>query len=66
MRLPGEQVQIDTLKLTHGLYQYAFIDDCTRYLIVALYPRRTAANTLELLEQVLEEIPFTRKRPRPG
>jgi transposase InsO family protein len=62
MALPGERVQMDTLKLRPGLYQYTFVDDCTRYLVCALYPRRTAANTLDFLEQVLEEIPFPIQR----
>ena len=34
----------------------------TRYLVAALYPRRTAANTLDFLEQVLDEIPFPIQR----
>lgn len=46
------------MKLAPGLYQYICIDDCTRYLIAALYPCRTAANTLTFLEQVLDDIPF--------
>lgn len=60
--LPGERVQMDTMKLAPGLYQYTFVDDCTRYLVAALYPRRTAANTLDCLEQVLEQIPFPIQR----
>jgi transposase InsO family protein len=60
--LPGERVQTDTMKLASGLYQYTFIDDCTRYLVAALYPRRTAANTLDFLEQVLDEIRFPIQR----
>ena len=31
----------DTMKLAPGLYQYTYVDDCTRYLVAALYPRRS-------------------------
>jgi transposase InsO family protein len=62
MGVPGERAQMDTMKLAPGLYQYTFVDDCTRYLVAALYPRRTAANTVDFLEQVLEEIPFPIQR----
>ena len=62
MRLPGERGQMDTMKLAPGLYQYTFVDDCTRYLVAALYPRRTAAHTLEFLDYVLEQVPFILQR----
>lgn len=62
MKLPGERIQMDTMKLAPGLYQYTFVDDCSRYLVAALYPRRTAANTLDFLERILEEIPFPIQR----
>ncbi len=60
--LPGERMQLDTMKLAPGLYQYTLVDDCTRYLVAALYPRRTAANTVAFLEQALEELPFPIQR----
>jgi transposase InsO family protein len=50
------------MQLAPGLYQYTFVDDCTRYLVASLYLRRTPANTLEYLEQVLEELPFPIQR----
>ncbi len=56
--LPGERVQMDTMKLATGLYPYTFIDDCTRYLVAALYSRRTAANTLDVFELIFDRIPF--------
>ncbi len=62
MRLPGERAQMDTLKLAPGLYQYTFVDDCTRFLVAALYPRRTAAHTIEFLDQVLDHVPFPIQR----
>jgi transposase InsO family protein len=62
MRLPSERAQMDTMKLAPGLYQYTFIDDCTRYLVAALSPRRTAAHTLEFLDHILEQVPFPIQR----
>src|ERR1051326_2816457 len=60
---PGACVQMDTIKIAPGLYQYTAIDDdCSRSLVVALFPRRTAANTLIFLEQVLDELPFPVQR----
>jgi transposase InsO family protein len=56
--IPGERVQIDTCKIGPGLYQYTAVDDCTRIRVLALYPRRTAANSLLFLEYVIEEMPF--------
>jgi len=55
-------VQIDTYKIGKGFYQYTAVEDCTRYKVVALFPKRTAANTLNFLEQVAEEIPFPIQR----
>lgn len=60
--IPGDRVQMDTIKIAPGLYQYTAIDDCTRYQVMALYPRRNAANTLLFLETVFEEMPFPIQR----
>ena len=60
--IPGERVQMDTSKIAPGLYQYTAIDDCTRYRVLALYTKRTAANTLIFLDKVLEETPFPIQR----
>lgn len=61
--IPGERVQLDTCKISSGLYQYTAIDDCTRYMVVGLYPRRTAENTIRFLEErVFEELPFPVQR----
>lgn len=60
--IPGERVQIDTCKIAPGLYQYTAIDDCTRIRVLALYRRRTAANSLLFLEKVIEEMPFPIQR----
>ena len=60
--VPGDRVQMDTMKLAPGLYQYTAIDDCTRYRVIGLYKRRTAANTLDFIERVCEEMPFPVQR----
>lgn len=60
--IPGDRVQMDTCKIGPGLYQYTAIDDCTRYRVLRLYTRRTAANTLDFLDAVLEEMPFPIQR----
>lgn len=60
--LPGERTQMDTCKIGPGMYQYTAIDDCSRYRVMKLYQRRTAANTLLFLEDLLEEMPFPIQR----
>jgi transposase InsO family protein len=60
--IPGDRVQMDTMKLKAGLYQYTAVDDCSRFLVAGLYPRRTAKNTLNFLEKVIEEMPFPVQR----
>ena len=49
---------MDTRKIGPGLYQHTAVDDCTRIRVLALYPRRSASNTLTFLEKVFEELPF--------
>jgi len=55
---------MDTCKIAAGIYQYTAVDDCTRYQVIRLYKRRTAANTLLFLECVCvtEEMPFPIQR----
>ncbi len=60
--IPGDRVQIDTMKVAPGIYQYTAIDDCTSYRVLGLYKRRTAANTLVFIERVMEEMPFPIQR----
>jgi transposase InsO family protein len=60
--IPGERVQMDTCKVAPACYQYTAVDDCTRYRVLAVFSRRTAANTLAFLEQVVEEMPFPVQR----
>ncbi len=60
--VPGERVQMDTIKIRPGLYQWTAIDDCTRFLVVALFSRRTAQNTLHFLEPLMDMMPFPIQR----
>ena len=60
--IPGERIQMDTCKIAPGLYQYTAIDDCTRVRVLALYSRRTAANSVRFLDFVIEEMPFPIQR----
>jgi transposase InsO family protein len=60
--IPGDRVQMDTCKIGPGLYQYTSIDDCTRYRVLRIYKRRTAANTLDFIDCVIEEMPFPVQR----
>ena len=60
--IPGERVQMDTCKIAPRLYQYTAVDDCTRCMVLGLYPRRTASNTLDFLEKLFEEMHFPIQR----
>jgi transposase InsO family protein len=60
--VPGDRIQMDTCKIAPKLYQYTAIDDCTRVRVLAIYTRRTAANSLLFLEKVIEEMPFPIQR----
>jgi transposase-like protein len=53
---------MDTCKIGPNLYQYTAIDDCTRYRVLQIYKKRTADNTLDFLEKVIEEMPFPVQR----
>ena len=53
---------MDSCKIRPGLYQFAAIDDCSRYLVAGLARRRTAAATLAFLDQVFDEMPFAIQR----
>ena len=60
--VPGDRVQIDVCKIAPAAYQYTAIDDCSRYRVLGVYSRRTAANTLEFFERLIEEMPFPIQR----
>lgn len=60
--IPGDRVQMDVCKIAPGIYQYTAIDDCSRFKVLQLFPRRTATNTLKFLDTVLEQMPFAIQR----
>ena len=60
--VPGDRVQMDTCKISTGIYQYTAVDDCTRCRVLRVYPRRTARNTLVFLDAVIEEMGFPIQR----
>lgn len=60
--IPGERVQMDVCKIATGIYQYTAIDDCTRFRVLHIYPRRTAKNSIDFLERVVEQMPFPIQR----
>ncbi|UAW63593.1 IS481 family transposase [Mycoavidus sp. HKI] len=60
--IPGERVQIDTMKVAPGVYQYTAVDDCSRFRVLAVHPRRDARHTLLFLDRVIEEMPFPIQR----
>lgn len=60
--VPGDRVQMDVCKIGPGLYQHTAIDDCSRYQVIALFPRRSARSTIVFLDQVVEEMPFSIQR----
>jgi transposase len=35
--IPGDRVQMDTMKVATGLYQYTAVDDCSRFRVLGLY-----------------------------
>jgi transposase InsO family protein len=61
--VPGERVQMDTMKVAPGIIQFTAVDDCTRWRVLGVYERRTATNAAHFLEErVLEEMPFPVQR----
>ncbi len=60
--IPGDRIQMDTCKITSGIYQYTAVDDCSRWRVLEIYNRRTANNTLQFLDLVMEQFPFSIQR----
>jgi hypothetical protein len=52
--IPGGRVQMDTKKLALGKYQYTAVDDCTRWHVLGIYNRHTAANILLFIDRLIE------------
>jgi transposase InsO family protein len=56
-------VQIDSMKVASGLYQFTAIDDCTRLHVLGLYPDRSSTSAKRfLVDRVLEELPLPLQR----
>jgi transposase InsO family protein len=60
--IPGERVQMDVCKIDTGIYQYTAIDDCTRFRVLYTYSGRTAKNSIDFLERIIEQMPFPIQR----
>jgi transposase InsO family protein len=60
--LPGDRVHIEPCRIAPKLYQYTSIDDCTRYRVLRLYPRRTSSHTLDFIDCVIDEMLFPIQR----
>jgi len=60
--IPGERIQLDTCKIAPGIYQYTAVYDCSRWRVLQIYPRRTASNTLNFLDEMVERFPFPIQR----
>ena len=60
--IPGDRIQMDTCKIAPGTYQYTAVDDCSRWRVLEIYKRRTANNTLNFLDLVIEQFPFAIQR----
>ena len=60
--VPGDRVQMDTMKIAPGVHQYTAVDDCTRWRVLGVYSRRSATNTLLFLDRVVEQMPFPIQR----
>ena len=60
--IPGERVQMDTTKIAPGIYQFTAVDDCSRFRVLGVYKRPTAANTLDFIDRAVEEMPFPIQR----
>lgn len=49
---------MDTMKIARSIYQYTAIDDCSRFRVLAVCPRRNAHGTLLFLDRVIKKMPF--------
>ena len=53
----GDRVYMDTMKIAPNVYPYTAVDDCSRWRMLGVDTRRSAACTLKLLDRVIEEMP---------
>jgi len=56
--LPGDRVQMDSMKIGAGKYQFTAIDDCTRIRVLRLYERRNRRSAIAFLYEVLDFMGF--------
>ena len=56
--LPGDRVQMDSMKVGPRRYQFTAIDDCTRIRVLRLYERRSRQSAIAFLFEVLDSIGF--------
>lgn len=56
--LPGDRVQIDSMKIGARRYQFTAIDDCTRIRVLRVYPKRNKRCAISFLYEVLDSIGF--------
>jgi len=57
-----DRVQMDTTNVAPGTIQYTTGVDCSRFRVLAVFPRSTGANTLLFLDQVIKEMLFPIER----
>ncbi len=58
---PGECVQVDVKEVKvagQKYFQYTALDDCTRYRVLRLYPRKYHGTSLEFLATIRQVFPF--------
>jgi transposase InsO family protein len=58
--VPGDRVQMDTCKIAPGVH--TAIDDYSRFRVLGVYSRRNAANAIDFVDRVIEEMPFAIQR----
>lgn len=59
---PGERIQADTCKIAPGIYQYTAVDDCSRWRVLKIYTRACGKNTLDFIDEMVEQFPFPIQR----
>jgi transposase InsO family protein len=58
---PGDCVQVDVKEVKvagQKCFQYTALDDCTRYRVLRLYPRKYHGTSLDFLATVRQTLPF--------
>lgn len=63
--IPGDRIQMDTMRIVPGVYQYTAVDDCSRFRVLGVYRRATGVNTLDFLARVIEKMPSQYSEFRP-